>query len=94
MAFVWNESKRKRVIKEHGVDFAEIKDIFEDVFSIDFEDYEHSNQAEIRYGVIGKTAAYGLVVANYTTTETEIRFITARRAENWMVKEYEKRRKR
>lgn len=94
MVFVWNESKRKRVIKEHGVDFAEIQDVFEDVFSIDFQDYEHSTQTEIRYGVVGKTAVYGLVVATYTATETEIRFITARRAENWMVKEYEKRRKR
>ena len=94
MMFVWNESKRKQVTKEHGIDFAKIQDIFEDVFSIDFEDYEHSTETEIRYGVIGKTVAYGLIVAHYTTTETEIRLITARRAENWMVKEYEKRRKR
>jgi uncharacterized DUF497 family protein len=53
--FVWDEEKRKQVIKEHGVDFAKIADVFDDVFSIDFEDYGHSNESETRYGVIGKT---------------------------------------
>lgn len=92
--FVWDETKRKQVIKEHGVGFAKIADVFDDVFSIDFEDYEHSNESETRYGVIGKTIEYGLIAAIYTATDENVRFITARRAENWMVKEYEKRRKR
>ncbi len=93
--FGWRKSKREKVIREHGVDFAEIEDVFEDAFSIDFIDYAHSTEAEIRYGVIGKTARYGLIELIYTVTEDEtIHFITARRAENWMVREYEKRRKR
>lgn len=94
MMFVWDKSKRKQVIKEHGVDFGKIKDIFEDVYSIDLEDYEHSTEVEKRFIVIAKTAEYGITFAVYTATETEVRFITARRAEKWMVKEYEKRRKR
>ncbi len=93
MMFVWNESKRKKVIKEHGVDFASIKDIFDDVFSLDFQDSEHS-ESEQRFGIIAKTAEYGLILAIYTATETEVRIITARRAEKWMVNEYEKQRKR
>jgi uncharacterized protein len=93
--FVWDDSKRAKVIEEHGIDFDLIFDIFEDSFSVDFQDEEHSDEEEIRYGVIGKTAQYGLVVLIYTmTNEEDIRFITARRAEKWMVKEYDKQRKR
>ena len=29
--FIWDETKRERVIKEHGVDFAKIADIFNDL---------------------------------------------------------------
>lgn len=58
--FSWNESKRIKVIKKHGVDFAAIEDVFDDHFTIDFIDYEHSTETEIHYGVIGKTASYGL----------------------------------
>lgn len=92
--FVWDESKRERVIEEHGVDFDRITDIFEDLFSIDYEDYGHSKDDETRYGIIGKTAAFGLVVLIYSVTGEQIRFITARRAEKWMIKEYEQQRKR
>ncbi|HEX8737195.1 MAG TPA: BrnT family toxin [Pyrinomonadaceae bacterium] len=92
--FVWDESKRERVIKEHGVDFDGITDIFADPFSIDYEDYEHSEDDETRYGKIGKTVEFGLVVLIYSVRDEEIRFITARRAEKWMVNEYEQQRKR
>lgn len=93
MMFIWNEWKIKLVINEHGIDFAKTTDIFEDVFSIDFEDTEHLG-SEQRFGVIAKTAEYGLVVAVYTATDTQVRFIIARCAEKWMVNEYEKQRKR
>jgi uncharacterized DUF497 family protein len=92
--FVWDESKRKRVIEGHHIDFAQIEDVFEDAFSIDFIDEEHSSEKEIRYGVIGKTAAYGLVILIYSVSGNKIRFITARRAEKWMVNEYEQQQKR
>jgi len=39
--FIWDETKREQVIKEHGVDFAKIADIFNDPFALYFEDYEH-----------------------------------------------------
>ena len=92
--FVWDESKRKRVNEEHYIDFAQIEDVFEDAFSIDFIDEEHSSEKEIRYGVIGKTATYGLVILIYSVSGDEIRFITARRAEKWMVNKYEQQGKR
>jgi len=53
------------------------------------DDLGHS-EIELRYAVIGKTARYGLIFLVFTYIEEKIRFITARRAENWMVKEYER----
>ncbi len=93
--FTWKEGKREKVLKKHKVDFEKIKDIFDDPFSIDFTDEEHSTPDEIRYGIIGKTARYGLI-ALYYTFEDEItaKFITARRAEKWMVNVYEQQRYR
>ena len=88
--FVWDETKRRKVIEEHKVDFALITDIFDDSFGIYREDLDHSEN-ENRYSVIGLTAEYGLVFAAFTYTDNnQIRLITARRAEKWMVKQYEK----
>jgi uncharacterized DUF497 family protein len=49
-------------LKNHKVDFAKIEDIFDDPLAIYFADDEHSTFEEIRNGVIGKTAQYGLTV--------------------------------
>lgn len=87
--FVWNEKKRKKVLADHNVDFASITDIFEDPYALYDDDLGHS-EIELRYAVIGKTARYGLIFLVFTYVEEKIRFITARRAENWMVKEYER----
>lgn len=93
--FVWDEAKRLKVIEDHKVDFELIFDVFEDAFSFDFTDYEHSSEEETRYGVIGKTARYGLIFLSYTIlSNDDVRFITARKTEKWMVKIYEENRGR
>jgi uncharacterized DUF497 family protein len=93
--FYWDETKREKVIREHGIDFAEITDIFDDPFALYFEDFEHSTDDETRFNVIGQTDYYGLTFVVFIyIDETDIYYITARRAEKWMVKEYEKNRKR
>ena len=44
-------------------------------------------ETEISWSIIGQTARYGLIVLIYTVTETaDLRFITARKADRWMVK--------
>lgn len=93
--FVWKESKRELVIKKRGIDLAKIADVFDDPFAVYFEDHEHSTDEEIRFEVIGQSAFYGLlhIVFSYPD-ENDIFLVTARRAENWMVKEYEENRKR
>jgi uncharacterized protein len=87
--FVWDESKRRKVIQEHKIDFNLISDVFDDPFGIYREDSEHSDY-ETRYSVTGLTVEYGLVFVIFTyTSNNEVRLITARRAEKWMVKQYE-----
>jgi uncharacterized protein len=91
----WDEKKRKQVIKDHKVDLAEIEDVFEDPHVVEFEDFGHSTDDEVRFNIIGLSAAYGLVFVTYIFANDEsVRLITARRAEKWMVSEYEKNRKR
>ena len=93
MKVTWDEKKRRQVINDHGVDLAKIEDVLDDPFAVDFSNEDHSATEERRI-IIGKTAAYGLIAAVYTVRGTETRFVTARRAENWMVREYEKQRRR
>ena len=95
MEFTWDKTKREKVIAEHNVDFAKIQDTFDDPFAVYFEDFEHSTDDETRFDVIGQSLNYGLIFAVFTyEDENYIRLITARKAENWMVKEYEENRKR
>lgn len=58
----------------------------------------HSTEDETRYAVVGLTARYGLVYLVFTESESggevELHFITARRAEPWMVDEYEENKQR
>jgi uncharacterized DUF497 family protein len=89
----WDEKKRKQVIKDHGIDFSMAKEVFDDPFAIDFEDFAHSAH-ESRLAIIGKTAAYGLLFVVYVVVADDIRLVTARRAERWMVRKYENQRRR
>lgn len=93
MIFTWDEEKARKVKLEHSIEFSEIIDIFEDPYAIEFIDERHSSEDETRYTIIGLTA-YGLTCLVFTEpVENELHFITARLAENWMVKEYEENRR-
>jgi uncharacterized DUF497 family protein len=93
--FIWDKSKRRKVIENHKIDFALISDIFNDPFAFDYEDYEHSNEIETRYGIIGQTIQYGLISLIYKIVNNDdVRFITSRKAEKWMVNVYEENRRR
>jgi uncharacterized DUF497 family protein len=92
--FSWDEEKAAEVEREHHVAFAQIIEIFSDPFAIEFEDVAHSVAEETRYAIIGLTG-YGLIYLVYTEpAPDELHFITARRAEPWMVYEYEENRKK
>ncbi len=91
MKFTWDPNKQRKVLVEHRVDFDKIKDIFKDPYALEFIDDQHSDETETRYGLIGLTAEYGLIYFLFVAVDLQTtRFITARRAERWMVKDYEK----
>jgi uncharacterized protein len=95
MKLTWDEVKREKVLDDHRVDFRNLEDIFADPYGVEFVDDGHSTPEEIRYAIIGITAAYGLIYLVYTEpSDVEIHFVTARRAENWMLTVYEERRSR
>ena len=89
MKFTWNPDKANKVARQHKVKFEKLTDVFDDPYCVDFTDDEHSNEFETRYAIIGKTAEYGLIYLVYAVVAVnEVRFITARKAENWMVRFY------
>jgi uncharacterized DUF497 family protein len=94
--FTWEEEKAAAVEAEHGVAFARLIDVFGDPYAVEFIDEAHSTAGEIRYAIVGLTARYGLVYLVFTEAgvELELHFITARRAEPWMVEEYEENRRK
>ncbi len=102
MRFTWDEEKAAAVSRRHGVDFVHLIDIFSDPDAIEFIDEAHSSADETRLAVIGLTAHYGLAYLVFTqddesgdeSGQVELRFITARRAEPWMVDEYEENKNR
>lgn len=89
----WDETKRKKVIKDHSIDFKKVEEIFDDPFAIQNMERDHADSEE-RLTIIAKTSAYGLIAVVYTFRNDDIRYITARRAEKWMISLYEKQRNR
>ena len=69
--------------------------MFDDTFTIEDVDEVHSSVEETRFMIIGLTREYGSGFLAFTeTSETNLRFITARKAENWMIKIYDEARSR
>lgn len=89
----WDEQKRKKVLRDHSVDIAKIEDILDDPFAFDYQDDKPSDNEDRRV-IVGKTAAYGLIAMVYVVRGENAHCVTARRAERWMVRIYEKQRKR
>lgn len=88
MEFEWDENKNQMNIKDHGISFEEVKPIFVDDYSLDFEDTSTSKE---RYNIIGM--AYGLILfVVYTLREVEgilkIRIIPARKANKFEKRNY------
>ncbi len=91
MDYIWDPAKRTKVAHDHKINFEKVYDIFRDPHAIEFIDEEHSDENETRYGIIGLTAEYGLLYLVFVEVDHKTtRFVTARRAERWMVKDYEK----
>lgn len=76
--FDWDEKKRVENLKRHGIDFADVHQVFDyDRFLIADDRYDYGEQRWISFGML-----FGEVVAvAHTETDEVIRIISVRRAE-------------
>ena len=77
MEFEWDEDKRLANIKNHGIDFIDVSEVFDgDVFTIEDDRYSYGEQRFVTFGLLK-----GLVVAVVNTDRGEfIRIISIRKA--------------
>lgn len=87
MRFEWDEAKNATNIRKHGIDFADVTDIFNHPMLTMLDDRE--NYSEERWITIGWIhALIGVVV--YTERQGDvIRIISARKATKYEVRHYE-----
>jgi len=77
--FEWDDDKAELNLIKHGVRFEKATYVFEDPFSITFEDFDHSD-GELREITYGCTLFNELLVVSHTAREDRIRIISARHA--------------
>ena len=77
MRFEWNETKRLANIEKHGIDFADVRPLFDgDVFTIEDQRFDYN---ETRYITFGRLKFRVIVVA-HTDDGKVIWIISARKA--------------
>jgi len=83
LEFEWDINKEKTNAKKHGVTFDEARTVFYDEQAIQFYDPEHSNE-EDRFILLGASFKLKtLVVCHcFREDETNIRIISARKADS------------
>jgi len=91
MIFEWNPHKAKENLAKHGVSFTEAETAFEDFFAVESLDAEHSTADEVRYKMLAMSEVKILVVV-YTMRREIYRIISAREAESYERKFYERQR--
>jgi uncharacterized protein len=79
MEFEWDEDKRLANIKNHGIDFVDVSEVFDgDIFTVEDDRYSYGEQRFVTFGLLK-----GTVVAVVNTDRGEfIRIISARKATN------------
>ena len=77
MRYTWSESKRRRNLKEHGLDFADAPGVFEGV-TYTFED-DRLDYPEQRFVTLGLLVGVPVSIV-HTETVDEIRIISFRKA--------------
>ena len=78
-AFEWDDGKAALNWRNHGVSFEMARDVFQDIFAIEWIDDRHGDM-EQRFVTVGTVEGRLLFVA-YTLRGQRIRIISAREAE-------------
>ncbi len=85
LEFEWDSRKAISNQKKHGIDFADVVNVFEDERAItiadDYPDEEH-------FITVGMDALGRILVVVYTWHKTHIRIISARKATAKEIKQY------
>lgn len=77
MRFVWDETKRRRNLKEHGLDFVDVPRVFEGpTFTFEDDRFSYREQRFVTLGFLGGVS----VSVVHTESSTQIRVISFRRA--------------
>ena len=89
LRFEWDASKDKTNIKKHGVSFDEARTVFYDESAIRFFDPDHSED-EDRFILLGISFKPRVVVVChcFRISDTVVRIISARKADNNEEHEY------
>jgi uncharacterized protein len=87
MQYEWDETKRRINLRQHGIDFTDVPQLFEGaVVILADERYEYGETRLIAFGLL-----FGrLVVVAYTERGADvIRLISARKASKYEAKQYD-----
>jgi len=87
--FEWNEHKRAKNLKIHGIDFRESTEVFDDPLALLRSDPDHS-RGEHRFIIVGRSKSERVLLTLFTDRYGEIRIISSRRATRREVRDYEK----
>jgi hypothetical protein len=89
--FEWDEHKNMANIFKHGIDFWDAAYIWNDPRRQERYDHVHSRRDEDRWQTIGMSR-FGVLMVVYTDkvhdSESDIRVISARKAERYEAKQY------
>jgi uncharacterized protein len=77
MEFEWDEDKRLANIKNHGIDFVDVSEVFDgDIFTVEDDRYSYGEQRFVTFGLLKDTV---VAVVN-TDRGGLIRIISVRKA--------------
>jgi uncharacterized DUF497 family protein len=84
----WDEVKRQSNIRKHKIDFADLKEFWEnELYTNPDERFDYGEMRFLTFGLL----AGEVIAVSHTETEDSIRIISARRANKNEQKEYFKR---
>ncbi len=94
LEFEWDKRKEKANIKKHGVSFDEARAVFYDENAIQYFDPDHS-ESEDRFILLGVSFRLRILVVChcFRKSETVVRIISARKADDDEENEYWRRRR-
>ena len=87
MEFDWDEAKREANLRNHGIDFVGIEEVFEgETVTILDDRFDHGEERFVTFGMLDGR----LIAVVHTETDELIRIISVRKATNNEEKSYYK----